>query len=69
MGGLLHLVQRGGAWAGWCKIFLRYIDIAIFALEHFILPHPVGHFGDVCRPSSVCCPPVVISRKLCKINP
>jgi len=23
------------------KIFLRYTDIAIFALRHFILPHPV----------------------------
>ena len=27
------------------KIFLHYIDIAIFALGYFILPHPVGLEG------------------------
>ena len=26
-----------------CKIFLDYIDIAIFALGYFILPHPVHY--------------------------
>jgi len=28
------------------KIFLHYIDIAIFASGYFILPHPVGSLRD-----------------------
>jgi len=34
------------------KIFLHYIDIAIFALGYFILPHPVyayfSYLSNVC---------------------
>ena len=37
MGGLLHLVQRGGAWAGWV-ILLLALSI-MFLRIHLFLPH------------------------------
>jgi len=39
-------------WKICAKIFLHYIDIAIFALGYFILPHPVyayfSYLSNVC---------------------